>query len=274
MHIRIMLFILLGYQVVQHKPAYIVDESDEVNIPTTVITSSNANYVEDNKNANCFQEQGDKTFYNDSIIVDENNVPIDSNQFYFPLSIFPLREEYLVKYSNGIAVLSTRIIADGEYDTLVVRSYSKHLYAMKEPLIFSKPTDREIYRLTLLRSFHNPVVVRIEKYDDNYSLVWKLSDGLGGYEPGKLLINKMRYLTKEDWDAFKSKVSRANIWSMDLGRISSGEDGADWILEAVKPTKYIVVVGTDYFPNDEGFYDACDYLLKLTDLEIKDSSKY
>jgi hypothetical protein len=214
------------------------------------------------------------TFYDNLIPVDEYNVPFDSDQYYFPLKLFPLRQEYLAIDSDGIARLKTRIIDAGVYDTLVVRSYSKHLYAMKEPLLFNKPTDKEIYRLTLLRSFHNPVVVRIEKYDDNYSLIWKLSDGMGGYEPGELIINEIRDLTKADWDGFKSKLSGADIWNMELGRVSSGTDGADWILEAVKHAKYIVVVGTDYYPNDGGFYEACKYLLYMTDLDIDQESIY
>lgn len=210
--------------------------------------------------------------YLDSTIhVDENNVPINKNEFYFPLDLFPEVDFDMEQDSTGTWVISPKII-EGAQDTFVVRWYSEHLYAMQEPLLFNKNLNKEVYRFTWLRTFDNPVVVRIEKTGKKYKLIWKLCDGAGGYEPGNLKINKSVEINSEKWEMFKSKLDSLNYWNMSLGRMSFGSDGSEWILEGVDKDKYKVV--TIWSPSDGKFYDACNYLLSLTDLKINKKDRY
>ena len=210
-------------------------------------------------------------YINSTINVDENNVPIDKNEFYFPLDFFPELSVDMEQDSTGTWIMSPKII-EGVQDTFVVRWYSKHLYAMKEPLLFNKNLNKEVYRFTWLRTFDNPVVIRIENIGNKYKLIWKLTDGAGGYEPGNLIINKSSEIKPEEWEMFKSKLDSLDYWNMNLGRLTLGDDGSEWILEGVNKDKYNVV--TVWSPSKGKYYEVCNYLLSLTDLEITENEKY
>jgi len=246
-----------------------------------VVTSCNQSINNDNKvitlsdsintSDNSVTEIKNHPYLDSTIQVDENNVPINKNEFYFPLELFPEVDVDMEQDSTGTWVMSPKII-EGIQDTFVVRWYSEHLYAMKEPLLFNKNLNKEVYRFTWLRTFDKPVVVRIENFEEKYKLTWKLCDGAGGYEPGNLTINKSVELNPETWKMFKSKLDTLDYWNMSLGRMSIGTDGSEWILEGVDKEKYKVV--TVWTPSKGKFYDACNYLLTLTDLEINEKNKY
>lgn len=223
------------------------------------------------KSGNSVVEIKTHTYLDSTIDVDGNNVPINRNEFYFPLELFPQVDVDMEQDSVGTWIMSPKII-EGVQDTFVVRWYSEHLYAMKEPLLFNKNLNKEVYRFTWLRTFHNPIAIRIENIGKNYKLTWKLCDGAGGYEPGKLTINKSVEINPDKWDMFKSKLDSLDYWNMNLGRMSIGTDGSEWILEGVNKEKYNVV--TIWSPSKGNFYDACNYLLSLTDLEINEDDKY
>ena len=59
---------------------------------------------------------------------------------------------------------------------------------------------------------------------------------------------------------------------MDLGRSSIGTDGSEWIMEGVNQTNYRVV--SAWSPSKGNFYNACDYLISLTNLKISEKKKY
>ena len=210
-------------------------------------------------------------FIQDSVNVNQNNVPLDKDQFYFPLKLFPVKEYYYAGDSSGVQKFKTRII-EGEKDTFVVKWYSKYLYRMKEPLLFNLKGKIETYRFTWLRSFDNPIAIRIEKENDTYTLYWKVCDGAGGYDPGKLIINKSKIISKADWSRFKNKLKESNFWSLEPGRASLGTDGSEWIMEGAKSNNYHVV--TIWSPSDGKYYEACRYLLELTNLDIPKDKIY
>lgn len=243
-----------------------------------VITSCNQskNKVETesdivNKSDSSVVEIKKHPYLDSTIKVDENNVPINKNEFYFPLELFPEVDVDMQQDSTGTWIMSPKVI-EGVQDTFVVRWYSEHLFAMKEPLLFNENLNKEVYRFTWLRTFHNPVVVRIERMEDKYLLTWKLCDGAGGYEPGNLTTNESKEINHETWGIFKSKLDALNYWNMSLGRMPIGTDGSEWILEGVDNEKYKVV--TVWTPSQGKFYDACNYLLTLTDLEINEKDRY
>ncbi|MGH2507846.1 MAG: hypothetical protein ACRDHZ_10665 [Ktedonobacteraceae bacterium] len=111
------------------------------------------------------------------------------------------------------------------------------------------------------------------KHNDNYTLYWKLSDGAGGYAPGKLVISKQKNLDKKTWEEFIKKVNEIDFWNSTINREESGLDGSEWILEGKSGNKYHVV--DRWTPNKKSkYYECCDFLLSLTDLKIKSREKY
>ena len=184
------------------------------------------------------------------------NVPIDKNQGYFPLKMFTDTSIYV------------------GYDTFHVEWYSKYLIAMEEPLMFNKRQNKSTFRLLWLRIFHNPVSIRIDKQsDDSYSLTWKQCDGAGGYEPGKLVINKTKTIDKKTWDTFQDILSKTDYWNFKTNEVEVlGTDGSQWILEGTDMNNYHVV--DRWTPSGGKFYDCCNFLIELTDLKIKKEDKY
>lgn len=59
---------------------------------------------------------------------------------------------------------------------------------------------------------------------------------------------------------------------MELGRNSIGTDGSEWILEGNDKKNYRVI--TQWSPEEGGFFEACDFLIELTSLRIKNRRKY
>lgn len=166
--------------------------------------------------------------------------------------------------------------ADTSYvgqDTFFVNWYSGMLRGLKEPVLFNKPTSNEVYRLTWLRSFHNPVAIRIEKDGEMYSLYWKVCSGKGGYEPGQLTVDESKRISKDEWDNFQSLLRKVNFWQMKtVDREMPMDDGAQWILEGVNDNTYHVVDRQS--PRDNDYFNCGNYLIKMTGIDISDDDKY
>jgi len=67
-------------------------------------------------------------------------------------------------------------------------------------------------------------------------------------------------------------VDKANFWTMELGRSSIGNDGSEWILEGLNKSNYRVV--TVWSPTKGNFYEACKYLIDLSDIKLTGREKY
>ena len=153
-----------------------------------------------------------------------------------------------------------------------VEWFSKNLRAMDEPSLLSGNAFDETYRFLWLRSFHRPIVVRVWRAGDKYSLAAKELDGAGGYPPGNVIVNKSRPLTLEEWITFMRLLEQACFWNLAPEDINTRpNDGAEWVVEGVKQGRYPVI---DVFsPNSGSYRDACIYLLKIADLGIDEKSK-
>ncbi len=117
--------------------------------------------------------------------------------------------------------------------------YGKHLRALQEPALCAKP-GVEVYRFLWLRTFHNPIAVRIQRLDDHYRLIGKQLSGAGGYEPGKLVRDTTIELSAEQVAQVKDLIDQSGYWSMGADS-SFGDDGSQWILEVVSNGRYRVV---------------------------------
>ena len=134
--------------------------------------------------------------------------------------------------------------------------YSDQLHALKEPSLWelSKTQSTETYRFLWLRSFHQPISVRLDiSHHGTGVLTTKAASGRGGYKPGNLTTNKTRALTKEQTIWFLDRIEEQGFWSLpayakphkEVGpngesTVEVNLDGAQWILEGIKDGQYHV----------------------------------
>ena len=203
-------------------------------------------------------------------------------KFYFPL-------EVVFRDTTGDFMFNRHSPSYVRRDTLINKWYSGQLRAMEEPVAYTDKSDNEIYRFTWLRTFHHPIAIRIEKQDKKYMLYWKVCSGQGGYAPGNLVTDEQKSLDENTWIEFKKLLSQIDFWNLETYQktrkivthkdgtqwleLSIGADGAQWILEGKTNFQYHVV--DRWTPDKEDTYhQCCDFLIKLTGLEISDKDKY
>jgi len=104
------------------------------------------------------------------------------------------------------------------------------------------------------------------------------------------LINKQKAIDEPTWVEFKNLLNQVDFWNLQTSErihkrlvilddgsqaeeIRMSFDGAQWLLEGKIAPQYHVVVR--WSPKKESkFFQCCDFLIKLTDLEISDQEKY
>lgn len=158
---------------------------------------------------------------------------------------------------------------DSNSDRFKAGWYSTHLKALSEPSLLqlaSKPSC-ESYRFVWLRTFHHPVVVRLDiRADGIGELTTKVSNGAGGYKPGQIIQNLSRPLTREQTNMFLARLGKDKFWELPSYENSGGNDGSQWIIEGVKDGKYHVV---DRWTPNEGPVRELGLALALGLAELK-----
>lgn len=188
---------------------------------------------------------------------------------YFPISAFlHLPNDWKTNYEvDVIAFASGTDFNFKGVESAIFRLnwYSKHLEALLEPVLdISLPT--QIFRFTYLRTFHNPIVIGLVNSNDTILIYWKVSDGAGGYEPGKIIEDKSKKLTLKDWEDFTKKIISMKFWNIPTIKTGLiGTDGSQWILEWKGLGAYHVV---DRWGGGE-IYSVCKNLIELTDLKLE-----
>jgi hypothetical protein len=123
--------------------------------------------------------------------------------------------------------------------------YSDQLIALKEPSLWerSKTQKEESYRFLWLRTFHEPIAIRVDiNADGTARLTVKVASGAGGYDPGELTQNRTVTISVEETNRFLNQVQTHNFWSLpSVEQTPGGPDGANWIIEGVKAQSYHVV---------------------------------
>jgi hypothetical protein len=180
----------------------------------------------------------------------------------FPGLSKPLTE--IAVYKNGF--FPVKQFDDGWHNADEGKNqwYGKFLRSMGEAsLLDTKNEKDEVYRFLWLRTFHHPIAVRLER--DGYSVKLKAVefDGAGGYEPGRVLRTDNVSISLDEWCEFIRRLEQATFWQQEtVDPRESGNDGSQWILEAVKDQRYHVV--DRWTPEEGAFKDACVYLLRLS----------
>ena len=209
---------------------------------------------------------------------DDNRVKLYENykvqSSYFPISAFvDLPNDWQTNYSINVIDFVSEFefkVSGVESAIFHINWYSKHLKALEEPIL-SDSLPAKVFRFTWLRSFDNPIVIGLENNNDSIILYWKMCDGAGGYEPGKLIKDKKKQLSMNEWTLFLQKIDTLGFWNLKTTENEIlGLDGAEWILEGKELGRYHVVdrwSGGNIEP-------ICLDLLKMTDIKIKDDDIY
>lgn len=125
--------------------------------------------------------------------------------------------------------------------------YSRELRILDEPSLLSlaKDASSESYRFLWLRTFHHPVVIRVDlRADATGILTTKVADGAAGFPhtANHLIENVSRPLSREDTQSLLGRIKKTDFWTLpshvDDRR---GTDGSEWIIEGVKNGKYHVI---------------------------------
>ncbi len=201
-------------------------------------------YFQDNLNQFSFKENKINT--DTTINTDENNIPINPEEIYFPKYKFTGRPDFIDD---------------------ILKVNSSLLYFFHEPLLFNKYFNSEVYRFTDLRSFFNPMVIRIENSDGNYKLYWKECNRNNSGSERKLILDESKNISKLEWNHFKELIEKSNFWNLPISdpEENLGFDGDCWTIEGISKSTYQVMERRD--PTGS-FYDCGSYLVKLTNLKI------
>jgi hypothetical protein len=150
--------------------------------------------------------------------------------------------------------------------------YGEALRGFDEPSLYRASvtpghTMRSL-RFTWLRSFRDPVVVRIDQRADGSA---RLTAGqrAQGRRAGSVTRKISRLLTPEEVQELDGVLIRAALPDQPPKLCERGADGAEWIIEAVEPsTGYIYV--NRWSPRDGPVREVGLHLLGLTGWQIAD----
>jgi hypothetical protein len=157
--------------------------------------------------------------------------------------------------------------ADDFLDEFVREWYSKHLAAMREPPLWCGQAGAEVvYRFLWLRTFHNPIAIRVSRTAGAARLELVRLSGSGGYDPGKVARRKDRQLTEDEWTTIVTAIESIGFWAMPSHEPAIGFDGAQWILEARRGDEWHVV--HRWSPQDGFYLELGLLLLRLAGIDL------
>src|SRR5262252_10361713 len=112
------------------------------------------------------------------------------------------------------------------------------------PVLPINDRDAEIYRLTVIPTFFNPIKIRVEKQKTNYLLIAKRLSGQGGYDAGRLKTEKRRKLTSAEFRHLTELLRAVSFWESpyllpnkgpnEKGELTVCLDGSEWVMEGSK----------------------------------------
>jgi hypothetical protein len=169
----------------------------------------------------------------------------------------------------------------GEDGAFQVDWYTKELRALREPSVLAGDRQAHAYRFLWLRTFDAPIALRVDvSPDGSGTLTVKRSSGTGGFEPGTLVTNVRRTLSRADVRRFLSLLETARFWELDTrerpddegGTITVKSDGAQWVMEGVRSGRYHVV--DRWTPRSGAYREAALWLVSRAGLQIELSRIY
>jgi hypothetical protein len=175
------------------------------------------------------------------------------------------------------ALQTESLVCGGTFPVLTgleVSWYSKHLAAAAEASLYKASLDpanaaTKTYRFTWLRSFHEPVVIRInEAPKGEMRLTAKRLTGQGGTEPGHVGVTVARTLSVQESGKLRALIARDDLANLEPADCAMGADGAQWILESRTGGAYHFA--HRWSPKNGPVREIGLYLLTLTGWRIGD----
>ncbi len=125
--------------------------------------------------------------------------------------------------------------------------YTKYLAAMIEPSVVAPLTNgvQKVFRLTYLRSFHDPLVVRLTMRDGIFEMRAVQLERDREWRPVKIIHDETKKLNQEDSAALAQMLEKEDFWK----EFTDGEtlvmemirDGSTWIFEMHDANGYKMV---------------------------------
>ncbi len=201
---------------------------------------------------------------------DQTPIPKDAkrdfNHCYFP-------SHYFTNVTgNWECDFSTDYLFEIESGKGIAEWLQIQLSDLKEDCLYNIESKQNsiIYRFTWLRSFHQPIAIRIEKVENEIMLYWKVGKGAGGYEPEGLKKSGKKKLSLKKWVKFEEIVKSSRFDSLPNEEYIPMTDGATWTLERKRPNSFKAHHSNS--PSQE-IRKACLFLLDLTNIKVKDEDK-
>ncbi len=170
---------------------------------------------------------------------------------------------------------STYFTAGAFGENSTAERLGQYYAAQDEPKFSCLDEDVEVYRLFYLPAFDSPTTIRISRDGQQYQMTIKQLDAhwLPSAGGKGLIVSTTRPLAVNEWAEFKRRLVRTNFWSMPSADVRErGFDGVSFTLEGRESGRYHVVHRWTPEPNDS-FANACQYLLKISNLTWRQSAK-
>lgn len=179
----------------------------------------------------------------------------------------------LAKAETGEAFFPSGLFSrQSDADRVNQAYYAKQLGALKETSIYELRKDTKVtaFRFLCVRALQPPFVIRVEKKADGTgSLIFKQSDGTGGYQTGKIADNQTMKVSKAQMGELEAKITAMQFFELDYRKKNQGGfDGARWLIEGLQNGKYHLV--DRYSPGWGNFRNLGLYLIKLSGEDLKD----
>ncbi len=159
--------------------------------------------------------------------------------------------------------------------------YDKLLGRMNEVQLpnLAKDFNVEVYRLMILPTWGNPIVIKVQRHGDLYALSVRRLDGQAGFDTGNLVESKEIELSADDSKTLAGLVQSLNFFQLSEDDSVVGDDGDDWIIEGVSQGKYHVALrwcAAGYNPDKRGlkpFLTFCKFLVDKSRLSERPKNK-
>ena len=125
--------------------------------------------------------------------------------------------------------------------------YTKYLSAMKEPSLFDRGQDHPTFafRFTWLRSFHDPIAIRIWKSKDGHMMRVVRLAYQKDHRPGRISVDNTRKLKEDEWQGIEKAMNVPSLQKplTDAEELAAmiGNDGSMWIFETWANQKYQMI---------------------------------
>ena len=146
---------------------------------------------------------------------------------------------------------------------------SRFLAAIQEAPLWPAPRNLEAYRFLWLRGFRHLIVIRVERRGDRLLLVRKEADVQEAFEPGELVVNEVRSVSRAQWLRLKELLQKAKSPESQVASvIDSTIPKEEWTLEGIKLRQYHVDVWYRSPYGPAAYRELISYLLSMAGIAV------